>query len=77
MQFGQPYIISKLIKNHDIFIILMNVDNTGRILNYYSDDDDIESLEEGNEKTERYIYNEFNEEKSESPLVELEICEVD
>jgi len=74
LQFCQPYIISKLIKNHDIFIILMNVDNTGTILNYYSDDN---SLEEGCEKTERYIYNEFSEEKEECLLLEIEIQEID
>ena len=76
MQFGQPYLISKLIKNHDIFIILMNIDNTGRVLNYYSDDDDIEDLEQGNEKTQEYVFNNF-EEKVNDPLLEVEICEVD
>ena len=75
-QFGQPYLISKLIKNHDIFIILMNVDNTGRVLNYYSDDDDIEALEQGDEKTQEYVFNNF-EEKVDDPLLEVEICEVD
>ena len=48
----------------------MNVDNTGRVLNYYSDDDDIEALEQGNEKTQEYFHN--FEEKS-RPL-EVEIC---
>jgi hypothetical protein len=53
----------------------MNVDNTGRVLNYYSDDD-INCLEEGSEKTEEYIYNTL-EEKVEEPLLEIEIQELD
>ena len=76
MQFCQPYIVSKLVKNHDIFIILMNIDNTGRILNYYSDDDDIESLEQGDEKTQEYIFNNF-EKKVDELLLEVEIQEID
>ena len=75
MQICQPYIISKLIKRHNIFIILMNVDNAGRVLNYYSDDD-LESLEQVDEKTQEYIFNNF-EEKVGEPLLEVEICEVD
>lgn len=75
LEISQPIVMCKVIQKHNVYILIMNIDNMNIVLNYYEEDNI--DIEEG---STLYIYNEIyageKEDYTDSNL-EIEIKEFD